>query len=373
MVAPSYRTTKLLSLTIVLLWSVVAGSSAGEVCDEGELSACQHSSPALIQRTQSVSQLQGTQSNFQTSRIPSVDINERYLKLVEMAVTGSLTDEAGSCDGQGCTKTKAFDAQARATGNDWPPFGHTMVGHARLQNIRAAIAETIEKNIPGDFAELGVWRGGSCIYAKALYDVAGEVSRKVHVFDVFGEVPAFGTVNLAYQQNAKFLAVSLEAVKHNFQKYGVLDDNVQFHKGLFKDTLPVFVASNPQQQISVLRIDGNFYDSYQDALYNLYPMVPVGGIVIFDDVFADPIAMDSWHDFKSDNGLLETLHVIDSCSAWFRKEADVKIDPKKQRAPRDANLIVSDSSRVTQQTQSPSSGSLSGDAVSDIAEPQSQA
>merc|ERR1719198_610192 len=103
-----------------------------------------------------------------------------------------------------------------------------MVGHRRLQNVRDAIEETIANNIPGDFAELGVWRGGTCIYAKALYDAKGEFSRKVHVFDVFGEVPSFLKTNLVYKQNARYLAVPEEAVKHNFEKYGVMDDNVEF-------------------------------------------------------------------------------------------------------------------------------------------------
>jgi len=347
MAAFSSRTTMRLLSLIMAPMTLAGFGFAGEICDAGESSASQHSrmlQTALLQRGHQTQPKTSTilQSNSQVTRRESNDnIKERYLKLIEMAVTGSLTDEAGSCleTSPSCNVTKPFNASLREDGADWPPFGHTMVGHLRLRNVRTAIEETIANHIPGDFVELGVWRGGTCIYAKALYDVAGEVSRKVHLFDAFGEVPAFDA-NPVYKERSKFLAVSMEAVKHNFEKYGVLDDGVQFHKGLFKDTLPAFIASDPQQQVAVLRIDGNFYDSYQDALYSLYPMVPVGGIVIFDDVGEDGTPMRAWLDFKSDNGLPEKLSKIDHSGRWFRKEKDTKIDPQKRRPPRDANLIT---------------------------------
>ena len=44
-----------------------------------------------------------------------------------------------------------------------------------------------------------------------------------------------------------------------------------------------------------------------------YEKVPVGGIVIFDDVFSHPPVMSAWVDFKSDQGLPETLNRIDLC------------------------------------------------------------
>lgn len=42
------------------------------------------------------------------------------------------------------------------------------------------------------------------------------------------------------------------------------------------------------QSIAVLRVDGNFYDSYQDAMYYMYDVVRIGGIMIFDDVMSHP-------------------------------------------------------------------------------------
>jgi O-methyltransferase len=109
---------------------------------------------------------------------------QQYLHLVEMAVTGSLTDEAGRCNGVACKLDQVlpYNATMRKGGDDWPPLGHTMVGHDRLHNIRDLIKAVVRNNVPGDFAELGVWRGGSCIYAKAVLDVMREDTRQVLVF-----------------------------------------------------------------------------------------------------------------------------------------------------------------------------------------------
>ena len=101
------------------------------------------------------------------------------------------------------------------------------------------------------------------------------------MFDAFEELPGYGN-----DAKSTFLGVTEAAVRHNFAKYGLLDDGVVFHRGLFLETLPAFrkAADEAGMKLAILRIDGNFYDSYADALYHLYELVPVGGIVIFDGV-----------------------------------------------------------------------------------------
>jgi hypothetical protein len=136
----------------------------------------------------------------------------------------------------------------------------------------------------------------------------------------------------------KYLAVPLDKVQDYFTRYNANINPVKYHKGLFKDSIPPFVAENPNMKIAVLRIDGNYYDSYQDAMYYLYPLVPVGGIVIFDDVMTHAVVMRFWLDFKQDYSLQEELIQIDKHSAWFEKSADITIDLSKMRSAQDANL-----------------------------------
>ena len=105
-------------------------------------------------------------------------------------------------------------------------------------------------------------------------------------------------------------------VSHASLGYRLTRPKVFFYRGLFQTTLPPFYAKHKDSglQLAVLRVDGNFHDSYQDALYNLYGFVPVGGYVIFDDVFSHAGAMQAWKEFKEDHGLPEELTQIDQHS-----------------------------------------------------------
>jgi len=101
---------------------------------------------------------------------------------------------------------------------DWPPHGHTMVGLVRLRNVADILWQVMANAVPGDFAELGVWRGGTCIFAKSILDVMGE-TRLVHVFDAFGTIPD-------YSGSAEFLAVRIETVMNGFHMYDAYGSNM---------------------------------------------------------------------------------------------------------------------------------------------------
>lgn len=276
----------------------------------------------------------------------------RLLHLLAGTLVGTLfSEQVGSCGGGagGCAlgSARPFDASARRGGRDWPVVGHTMVGELRLQNVREALEAAVRLRVPGDFAELGVWRGGVCIYAKAILDELCEgrgstsivpattANRDVILFDVFDSMAGYGA-------NTDYLAVSEALVRGAFEKYGVGTDGVVFVKGLFKDTLPEFRNQRIRaggKPIAVLRIDGNYYDSHQDALYYLYDFVPVDGIIIFDD-YSHELPRLSWDDFMADQKFFEKVTPIeapDSNGGWFVKTVDVKVDFSKMRAPRDCN------------------------------------
>lgn len=204
-----------------------------------------------------------------------------------------------------------------------------MVGIVRLMNVAALLKSVVEDGVRGAFAELGVWRGGTCIFARKLLDLLSEGGRRVEVFDAFENLPGYGT-------NSDFLMNSQASVKENFRLAGAPLDRVHFHKGLFKDSVPAF-SREYTGSIAVLRVDGNFYDSYQDAMYYLYERVPVGGYVIFDDIMSHAAVMRFWNDFKADQGVVETLLRIDRHSAYFHKTRAVKIDMSRMHAPQDAN------------------------------------
>ena len=111
------------------------------------------------------------------------------------------------------------------------------------------------------------------------------------------------------------LAVPLEDVQQLFRRYGLLDDQVQFLKGWFKDSLP----GAPIGKLSILRLDGDLYESTMTALAPLYDKVSRGGFVIVDDYGSCPPCKRAVDDFRAQRGITDALQVIDGQSVYWRK------------------------------------------------------
>mmetsp|Transcript_42114 Transcript_42114/g.101410 ORF Transcript_42114/g.101410 Transcript_42114/m.101410 type:complete len:250 (-) Transcript_42114:620-1369(-) len=237
--------------------------------------------------------------------------------------------------GGGAVATILMKPYQRACGDDWPPFAFTMVGMHRLVSVAQMVAQVVAEGVPGGFAELGVWRGGTCILAAKAFGMltpARAQPRQIHVFDAFEKLPG-------YKGASKHLANSAESVRQNFAQFGCLTEHVHFEVGRFQQTTKAWRAQHDlaTTSISILRLDCNFYDSHSDAMYNLYDYVPVGGFVIFDDVMSEPAVMRFWLDFKNDQKLPETLTQIDGNSAYFRKVKAVQVDLSLAHPPEDVN------------------------------------
>jgi len=132
-----------------------------------------------------------------------------------------------------------INIESRKVGLDWPLFGMTMIGNARMDNVRTLLEKVEELKIPGDFMECGCWRGGASIFAKAVLDSMGELSSKRHVWvaDSFEGLPlpraAEFSKDSPHWEAITYLRVSLEDVRMNFEAFGVLDETVHFCKGFF--------------------------------------------------------------------------------------------------------------------------------------------
>jgi len=112
------------------------------------------------------------------------------------------------------------------------------------------------------------------------------------------------------------LRVSLDMVKENFRKYGLLDDQVRFLKGWFKDTLP----EAPIQKLAVLRLDGDMYESTMDALVHLYPKLSVGGYAIIDDWGAVEGCRLAVLDYRQQHNISEDIIPIDEDGVYWQKQ-----------------------------------------------------
>ena len=217
-------------------------------------------------------------------------------------------------------KPLPLDRANRMEGRIWPLVAHTMIGLKRLDNLEFCIEEVITTGVPGDLIETGVWRGGATIFMRAVLKAYDVTDRCVWVADSFEGLPPPDAGKYPYDagdrlHEATELAVSLEEVKTNFERYGLLDDQVRFLKGWFRDTLP----DAPIERLAVLRLDGDMYQSTMDALANLYPKVSQGGYVIVDDYGAIPACRQAVHDYRSADGITEKIHNVDWTGIFWQK------------------------------------------------------
>ena len=213
-----------------------------------------------------------------------------------------------------------FYKNIRRKGVDWPVFAHTMIGVKRLDNLQFCVEDVLAKNVPGDLIETGAWRGGACIFMRAILKVYGVTDRLVWVADSFEGLPKPDAEKYPADAGDKHhtfkpVAVSLEQVKANFEKYGVADEKVRFLKGWFKDTLP----TAPIKQLAILRLDGDMYESTMDGLSNLYAKVSPGGYIIVDDYGAVPACKKAIEDYRSSNGIKDPISDIDGSGVFWQK------------------------------------------------------
>jgi predicted O-methyltransferase YrrM len=233
-------------------------------------------------------------------------------------VNGPLTIDAG-----------VYDEEKRRNGLDWPATALTMCGWFRLRNLRMLAQEVLVRGIPGHFIETGVWRGGSCIMLAAVLANDSEIygiedyqspfsskGREVYVCDSFEGLPKPSRAedaNDLHHVMAPLLAVSLEDVRENFRRFGLLADNVKFVKGWFKDTLPALAGP-----FSLVRLDGDMYESTMDSLNALYSKLSPGGFLIVDD-YNLPNCKRAVTEFRDLNNITDEIRTIDANGIYWRK------------------------------------------------------
>lgn len=239
---------------------------------------------------------------------PAVTPGNDYLDLIERALTGALflDDER--------------HANLRRDGRDWPETAHTMIGMARLHHLRACVETAIRENIPGDLIETGVWKGGACILMRAVLKSLGIHNRTVWVADSFRGLPPpqeelYPADRGDNHHTFEELAISRERVASHFDRYGLLDGQVRFLEGWFRDTLP----ANPAGPLAVIRLDGDMYESTMDALVHLYPRLSPGGYCIIDDYGCIEACRMAVRDYRKQHGISAPVHMIDWTGAWWRK------------------------------------------------------
>lgn len=171
----------------------------------------------------------------------------------------------------------------------------SMVSYQRLCATLLACKHAIESKIPGDFVECGVWRGGNALIAAWMFKKY-QVNKKVYLFDTFqgmtkpskkdqhlikGNDPMQKFLDKQKDSHNEWCYASLEDVKSHFKSLELLSDHIFFIQGDVELTLAQ--EQNLPKQISVLRLDTDWYASTYKELNVLYPLLANGGTLIIDD------------------------------------------------------------------------------------------
>jgi hypothetical protein len=179
---------------------------------------------------------------------------------------------------------------------------------AFILNCKQVLAE----NIPGDFAELGVWRGNT---ASILARFAGIGNRSVLLFDTF---EGFKEADLAGIDDSKEMAFNNTSINLVKETIGADDQHCIYVKGFFPDTI---TDDHRARQYAVVSLDCDLYAPTKAGLEFFYERMPKGGLFLLHDYSSlhwngSKLAIDEFCKAKEEYIILMPDK---SGSAFFRK------------------------------------------------------
>ena len=170
---------------------------------------------------------------------------------------------------------------------------YTMTGKIKMFSLYSAIKFIVQNGIPGSFVECGVWKGGSAMVMALTLKNLGITDREIWLYDTFegAPEPTEKDITILKKESAikiwkkvknkqlKWMFASLEEVRDNLLKTGYPFEKIKFIKGKVEETLP----RDSPENIALLRLDTDFYESTKCELLYLFPKLTKYGVLIIDD------------------------------------------------------------------------------------------
>lgn len=165
---------------------------------------------------------------------------------------------------------------------------HTMTSEVKMYELYQSVCYVIDQDIPGDFVECGVWKGGSSMLIGLTLQMKGISNRKIYLYDTF-EGMSEPTAEDVLLSDKTTHATSIfkrvicyapyKVVQQNMDETGYPGNNIKLVKGKVEDTIPATISD----QIALLRLDTDWYESTKHELEHLYPKLSTYGVLIIDD------------------------------------------------------------------------------------------
>jgi hypothetical protein len=197
----------------------------------------------------------------------------------------------------------------------------TMTSIERMYALYKATQYIVTHNIPGDIVECGVWKGGSSMLCALTMKTMGEMQKNIYMYDTYSGMSAPTEKDISFMGVAaknkwreseldnynKWAFAPLEEVKGNMSSTGYPPENIHFIKGKVEDTIPAIVPEN----ISLLRLDTDWYESTYHELNHLFPRLSSGGVIIIDDYGHWKGAQEAVDKYFQENNVKILLNRID--------------------------------------------------------------
>jgi hypothetical protein len=170
---------------------------------------------------------------------------------------------------------------------------YTMTSIERMYSLYKATEYVVKNKIPGDIVECGVWKGGSTMLCATTLNELGETNRKIYLYDTYTGMAKPNEIDIDYADKKalemwkkfqkkefnEWCYVSLEEVQKNLFSTGYPRKNLLFIKGKVEESIPEIIPT----QISILRLDTDWYESIYHSLFHLFPKLSINGVILIDD------------------------------------------------------------------------------------------
>ena len=170
----------------------------------------------------------------------------------------------------------------------------SMTSIERMYALYKSVQYIINANIPGDFVECGVWKGGSAMVIALTLLKLNDTKRKIFLYDTFEGMPpptqqdrlVGGGISAMKiwkreqkRSNNTWCLSSMTEVKNNLLSTGYPSNKLVFVKGKVENTIPKIIPT----KIALLRLDTDWYASTRHEVPHLYPLISNNGVLIIDD------------------------------------------------------------------------------------------
>jgi O-methyltransferase len=207
---------------------------------------------------------------------------------------------------------------------------YSMTSIERMYSLYKAIEYILKNNIKGDFVECGVWRGGSAMFMAHTLRYFNSMDRKIYLYDTFEGMSKPTKWDIDYvgrdagerlkkstnkEQDSIWAYSSMNEVQKNIQSTDYPMEQIVFIKGKVEDTIPTTMPQN----IALLRLDTDWYESTKHELENLYPLVQIKGVLIIDDYGYWKGSKKAVDEYFKDSIHFPLLHRIDNTGRMMIK------------------------------------------------------